>query len=108
MVFERLPHNTNSSIVCYCLYCAIRELFTLEHAEPCMERNVGSTDKTARILLGALAGVVSLGILSNAISLPAILAPVLGLASVILLATGFTGFCGLYGLLGVDTCSVDT
>ncbi|MFC7078115.1 YgaP family membrane protein [Haloarcula halophila] len=73
-----------------------------------MERNVGSTDKTARILLGALAGLFSLGILASAVPLPAILAPVLGVGSVILLATGFTGFCGLYGLLGVDTCSVDT
>jgi len=73
-----------------------------------MDQNVGSTDKTARILFGALAGLVSLGILASAVPLPTILAPVLGIASVILLATGFTGFCGLYGLLGVDTCSVDT
>lgn len=73
-----------------------------------MDRNVGSTDKTARILIGALAGLVSLGILASAVPLPAILAPVLGLASVLLLVTGFTGFCGLYGLLGVDTCPVDT
>ena len=73
-----------------------------------MDRNVGSTDKTARILIGALTGLISLGILASAVPLPAILAPVLGLASVVLLVTGFTGFCGLYGLLGVDTCSVDT
>ncbi|EMA05133.1 Protein of unknown function [Haloarcula vallismortis] len=73
-----------------------------------MERNVGSTDKTARILIGALAGVVSLGILASAVPLPVILAPVLGLASVLLLVTGVTGFCGLYGLLGIDTCAVDT
>ncbi|MGB9951254.1 YgaP family membrane protein [Haloarcula marismortui] len=73
-----------------------------------MERNVGSTDKTARILIGALAGLLSLGILASAVPLPAILAPVLGFASVLLLATGVTGFCGLYGLLGIDTCSVDT
>ena len=73
-----------------------------------MDRNVGSTDKTLRILIGVLAGVVSLGILASAVPLPAILAPVLGLASVLLLVTGFTGFCGLYGLLGVDTCSADT
>ncbi|RLM34770.1 DUF2892 domain-containing protein [Haloarcula sp. Atlit-120R] len=73
-----------------------------------MERNVGSTDKTARILIGALAGLLSLGILATAVPLPAILAPVLGFTSVLLLATGVTGFCGLYGLLGIDTCSVDT
>ena len=72
-----------------------------------MERNVGSTDKTVRVLGGAIAGLVSLAILANAVSLPAILAPVLGLASVILLATGVMGFCGLYTLLGVNTCPVD-
>jgi hypothetical protein len=72
-----------------------------------MERNVGSTDKLVRVLFGAVAGVVSLAVLAGAVSLPAILAPVLGLASVILLATGLTGFCGLYKVLGLNTCPVD-
>jgi hypothetical protein len=70
-----------------------------------METNVGATDKTVRIGLGALAGLVSLGILLNALSLPAVLSPVLGVAAVILLVTGLTSFCGLYAALGVDTCA---
>jgi len=72
-----------------------------------MERNVGSTDTLVRVMLGAIAGTVSLAVLTNAVPLPTVVAPVLGIAAVILLATGLTGFCGLYGLLGVDTCSVD-
>ena len=72
-----------------------------------MERNVGSTDKLVRVLLGAVAGVVSLAVLANAVSLPTVLAPVLGVAAVILLVTGLTEFCGLYKLLGLNTCPVD-
>lgn len=72
-----------------------------------MEQNVGSTDKLVRVVLGAIAGIVSLAVLANAVSLPTVVAPVLGIAAVILLATGLTEFCGLYKLLGVDTCPVD-
>ncbi|MFC6976368.1 DUF2892 domain-containing protein [Halomicroarcula sp. GCM10025709] len=73
-----------------------------------MARNVGSADKTVRVLTGAVAGLLSLGVLGSVVALPAILAPVFGIASLILLVTGITGFCGLYSVLGVDTCSVDT
>lgn len=72
-----------------------------------MERNVGSTDQIARILFGALAGIVSLAILASAVSLPTVLSPVLGIAALILLGTGFSGFCGLYKLVGLNTCPVD-
>jgi len=72
-----------------------------------MERNVGSTDQLVRVLFGAVAGVVSLAVLANAVSLPVILAPVLGVAALILLVTGLTGFCGLYKVLGFDTCPVN-
>lgn len=69
-----------------------------------MQQNVGATDRTVRIGLGALAGVVSLGSLLNVLSLPTALSPVLGVAAIMLLATGFMSFCGLYAVLGVDTC----
>jgi hypothetical protein len=58
-------------------------------------------------LLGAVAGLVSIGILIDAVPLPAVSSPVLGVAAMILLVTGVTGFCGLYTVLGVDTCSVE-
>lgn len=69
-----------------------------------MEKNVGATDKAVRIGVGALAGLVSLAILLDTLSLPEVLSPVLGVAAVVLLVTAFTGFCGLYAVLGVDTC----
>jgi hypothetical protein len=70
-----------------------------------MQSNVGATDRTVRIGLGAIAGLVSLGILLGALSLPPVLSPVLGVAALVLLATGLTSFCGLYAVLGVDTCA---
>ena len=73
-----------------------------------MNRNVGTTDSRVRIGLGAVAGLVSLAVLSDAIPLSPFFAPVLGLGAVILLVTGLTGFCGLYSMLGVDTCPVDS
>ncbi|MDT3437190.1 DUF2892 domain-containing protein [Haloarcula sp. 1CSR25-25] len=73
-----------------------------------MEQNVGATDKRVRIGLGAIAGLVSIGVLAGALPLPLLAAPVLGLGAVILLVTGLTGFCGLYSVLGMDTCPVDT
>ena len=73
-----------------------------------METNVGATDKRVRIGLGAIAGLVSIAVLAGALPLPALAAPVLGLGAVILLVTGLTGFCGLYSVLGMDTCPADT
>jgi hypothetical protein len=71
-----------------------------------MRTNVGDTDKFTRTAAGAVAGAVSLAILAEAVSLPAVLSPVLGLAAAILLVTSYTGVCPLYSVLGVDTCSV--
>ncbi len=67
-----------------------------------MRTNVGDTDKLTRTAVGAIAGAVSLAILAEAVSLPA----VLGLAAAVLLVTSYTGVCPLYSMLGVDTCSV--
>jgi len=73
-----------------------------------MNRNVGATDKRVRIGLGAIAGLASIAILADVLTLPSLIAPVLGLGAVILLVTGLTGFCGLYSVLGMDTCPVET
>jgi tetrahydromethanopterin S-methyltransferase subunit C len=72
-----------------------------------MAQNVGATDGTIRIGLGAIAGLVSLAILAGPLSLPALASPVLGLVAVILLGTGVTGVCPLYSVLGMDTCPAD-
>jgi hypothetical protein len=69
-----------------------------------MERNVGDTDRLARIVLGAVLGLASLAILGDALGgVPAILSPVLGVVALVLLVTGATSTCGLYSLLGVNT-----
>ncbi len=72
-----------------------------------MVQNVGRTDKYARIVVGALAGVWSLGILAGALPGATILSPILGIVAAMLLGTAFTGFCGLYAALGIDTCAVN-
>jgi hypothetical protein len=73
-----------------------------------MVKNVGSTDRQLRTVLGALTGTASLAILTSAVSAPAVLSPVLGLVALIMLGTAASGTCGLYSLIGVDTCSMDS
>ena len=67
--------------------------------------NVGSTDRSVRTAVGAVAGLLSLAILANWVPLPELVSPVLGLAAAVLLLTASTGICPIYTLLGVDTCS---
>lgn len=73
-----------------------------------MNQNVGSIDQKLRTATGAVTGTAAIAILLGAVSLPAILAPVLGLVAVVMLATAATGSCPAYSLLGVDSCSRDT
>jgi len=70
-----------------------------------MNQNVGSMDRKLRTLVGALAGVVSLATLAGAGPLPAIASPILGVVAIMMLGTALTGTCGVYSILGVDTCS---
>jgi hypothetical protein len=60
-----------------------------------MQQNGDSTDRTARVLTGAVTGVSSLAILAGAVSLPAIASPVLVVVFLILIGTSLTGFCPL-------------
>lgn len=68
-----------------------------------MQKTVGDFDSTARVLVGAVLGAASLAILGSVVSAPMLLAPVLGVAALIMLVTGVTGLCPLYSLLGFDT-----
>ncbi|QSG08769.1 YgaP family membrane protein [Halapricum desulfuricans] len=70
-----------------------------------MEQNVGSLDKNVRIVVGAVAGIVSLAVLGGQLDLPAVVSPVLGIVAIMMLGTAATGTCGLYSVLGIDTCS---
>ncbi|WP_281194729.1 DUF2892 domain-containing protein [Halorubrum sp. F4] len=71
-----------------------------------MDKNVGVTDKRVRTVIGAVLGTVSLATLAGAAPLPAIASPILGVVALVMLGTAATETCGLYSLLGVDTCSV--
>lgn len=71
-----------------------------------MAQNVGSMDRRLRTAIGAVAGIVSLAILAGTLELPEVASPVLGVVAIIMLVTAATGTCGLYSLLGVDTCSM--
>jgi len=86
----------------YAQYIIISGLRTVT----CMKKNVGTTDGTVRILLGAVAGLLSLGILASAVPLPPIASPIFGVVSIMMIGTSLTGFCPAYTLLGVDTCPV--
>ena len=73
-----------------------------------MEPNVGATDRQVRTAIGAVAGIVSLAILADVLALPEAASLLLGIVALVLLGTAATGTCGLYKVLGVDTCSAPT
>jgi len=58
-----------------------------------MKKNVGKTDKIVRYVLGALFLVLSFTV-SYWFLIPAAIA----------IVTAGLGFCGLYALLGINTC----
>ncbi|ELY45653.1 YgaP family membrane protein [Natronorubrum sulfidifaciens] len=68
-----------------------------------MKQNVGRTDQLVRLALGAVLGLASLAILGGVVSLPMVLSPVLGVFSLVFLATAVTSVCGLYSALGIST-----
>ncbi|MDR2366419.1 MAG: DUF2892 domain-containing protein [Zoogloeaceae bacterium] len=60
-----------------------------------MQRNTGNLDRILRIILGiALIALTATGIIG-----------VWGWLGVVPLATGVFGYCALYSLLGIRTCS---
>ncbi len=65
-----------------------------------LKQNEGSTDRTVRIIIGILALVSGLFWLTGVAQIAAF---VIGAVALI---TGIIGFCGLYALLGISTCSV--
>ena len=62
--------------------------------------NEGRADRIIRIILG-----ISLIVVGFFVS--GILSIVFFVLGAIGLFTGITGFCGLYALLGINTCSID-
>jgi len=58
-----------------------------------MKKNIGQTDTIIRIIIGL--GIGAAGWYYESW---------LGLIALVPLLTAFTGFCGLYALLGISTC----
>ena len=62
--------------------------------------NEGNIDRGVRVVVGATLAWLGFG--STAVT--GGVAVALGIAGVILMITGVTGFCGMYKLFGIDTC----
>jgi hypothetical protein len=60
-----------------------------------MKRNIGNTDMAIRIIIGL--AIAAAGFYYNSWW---------GLVAIIPLVTAFTGFCGLYSILGISTCKI--
>ncbi|UCD64599.1 MAG: DUF2892 domain-containing protein [Candidatus Zixiibacteriota bacterium] len=60
-----------------------------------MKANMGSVDRTLRILIGVV--VIVLGFVYQSWW---------GLVGFVPLITGLVGYCGLYSLIGVSTCKL--
>jgi len=66
-----------------------------------MKKNVGSIDKVIRFLIAALIAVLFFTkVITGTIGI------ILLVLAGILVLTALLGFCGLYSLFGISTCSV--
>lgn len=66
-----------------------------------MKKNMGSTDKSIRILIAVLVGVLYF---TNVIG--GTLAIILGILAVVFLLTSFISFCPLYAIFNINTCKI--
>ena len=73
-----------------------------------MIKNVGSTDRLVRLIVGVILLVIAVPSLAGMafVGLGG-WAWLVGLVGVVLLATGLLNFCYAYTLLGINTCKVD-
>jgi uncharacterized membrane protein len=66
-----------------------------------MKPNEGTTDRILRIIFGVVLIIIGWSILKNNI-----LGIILDVIGVILVASGITGFCTVYKILGINTLKV--
>lgn len=64
-----------------------------------MKKNMGTVDRTVRILLAIIMGVLYF---TNTVT--GVLGIVLLILTVVFLLTGFISFCPLYAIFGFNTC----
>lgn len=66
-----------------------------------MKKNMGSTDKSIRILIAVLVGVLYFtNVISGTVAL------VSGILAVVFLLTSFLSFCPLYAVFNINTCKI--
>ncbi len=66
-----------------------------------MKKNMGNVDKVIRLIIAViLASLYFTGVVTGTFGI------VLLVAAAVLVITTLTGFCGLYTLLGINTCKV--
>ncbi|MFP4466563.1 MAG: DUF2892 domain-containing protein [Candidatus Goldiibacteriota bacterium] len=65
-----------------------------------MKKNVGEKDKRIRMVSGAV-------MIAGGFLVSGWIAAALWVLGAVLIITGGMGFCGLYALLGINTCPVD-
>jgi hypothetical protein len=68
-----------------------------------MKKNIGNTDKLIRLVIALVIAVLYF---TNVID--GTLAIVLGIVALAMVVTSLLGFCGLYAILGCNTCKVET
>ena len=68
-----------------------------------MKKNIGNTDKLIRLMLALLVAVLYYtGVISGTVAI------ILGVIAVVLVVTSMVSFCGLYTILGINTCKTKT
>ncbi len=68
-----------------------------------MDKNVGGLDRQLRILAGALAGFVSIAVLSGLLQSDLVYSLILGVLALLLLGTAYTQKCPVCDALGHDS-----
>jgi hypothetical protein len=68
-----------------------------------VKNNISATDRTVRVVVGLVVGVIGLATLGGLLGLGATIGAALLLVGLILVGTGLVRVCLLYRLLGIDT-----
>jgi len=67
-----------------------------------MKKNVGSADMTIRLAIATIIAIlIILGVF------PLLIDIILGIIGAIMLVTSFLGICGIYAILGINTCETE-
>ncbi|MEF8830450.1 MAG: DUF2892 domain-containing protein [Halobacteriales archaeon] len=68
-----------------------------------MDQTVGASDRTVRIVLGAVLAVVGIAEFANVLSLGTAIGAVALVVGLVLFVTGYLRICPAYSILGTDT-----